>query len=453
MTARSMVVIRGARVATPDGIRPAAIHVLDGRIAQVGEFSEVPQGANLVEAGDALVFPGLVDTHVHVNQPGRTEWEGFASATRAAAAGGVTTLLDMPLNSIPPTTTPAALEAKQDAARGLCAVDTGFLGGLVPGNLDHLTPLHSAGVFGFKCFLCSSGVDEFLPMPPSELRDAARTLASHDALLMVHAEWPGILETITPARGDPRSYATWLATRPAAAETTAVEFLIELARESGLRVHVVHASAAETIELVRAARGEGVRITAETCPHYLAFAAEEIPAGATELKCAPPIREARQREALWEALARGDLHVVVTDHSPSPPGMKRRDTGDFLLAWGGIASLQLRLPAVWTEARARGHPPERLVEWLCAGPARLVGLDGRKGAIAPGRDADLVLWHPEREFVLGERDLRHRHPLTPWLGRTLAGVVEATYLRGELIYARGKADPPPRGRLLSRLDP
>jgi allantoinase len=269
---------------------------------------------------------------------------------------------------------------------------------------------------------------------------------------MVHAEWPAALEHAAGSSGDQRSYATWLAGRPVTAETEAVRFLIGLARESGLRIHVVHVSAPETLELIGAARTEGIRMTAETCPHYLGFAAEEIPDGATEYKCAPPIREARHREGLWEALARDQLDAVVSDHSPAPPAMKLREEGDFLRAWGGIASLQLRLSAIWTGARVRGYPPERLAAWLCTGPARLAGLAGRKGAIAAGHDADLVLWHPEKEFVVSETFLRHRHAITPWLGRRLAGVVEATYLRGERVYARGAADPPPRGRLLTRHD-
>ena len=446
------VVVRSRRVATPDGLRAVAVHIAGGRITRVSEFDDVPRATDLVDAGDAIVFPGLVDTHVHVNEPGRTDWEGFATATRAAAAGGVTTLLDMPLNSIPPTTSVAALEAKRAAARGRCAVDTGFLGGLVPGNVGELAPLHSAGVFGFKCFLCPSGVDEFPPMSPGDLQAAAPALAALDALLMVHAEWPAVLDA-APSAGDPRSYATWLAARPAAAEIEAVRFLIGLARDSGLRVHIVHVSTPETLELIGAARAEGLRITAETCPHYLGFAAEEIPGGATEYKCAPPIREARHRDGLWEALARGQVDAVVSDHSPAPPAMKLREEGDFFRAWGGIASLQLRLPAVWTGARSRGLRPEQLAEWLCAGPARLAGLGGRKGSIAAGCDADLVLWQPEQQFVVDEAMLRHRHRLSPWLGRRLAGVIEATYLRGERVYARGVADELPRGRLIARLDP
>jgi allantoinase len=451
MTPVPALVIRGHRVAAPDGIRSASIHIHDGTITRVAGYDDVPKGARPIEAGDALVFPGLVDTHVHINQPGRTGWEGFATATRAAAAGGVTTLLDMPLNSIPPTTTTSALETKRAAALGRCAVDAGFLGGLVPGNSGEIASLHAAGVFGFKCFLCPSGVDEFPPISEAELRQAAPTLAELDALLMVHAESPAALK-FDSASGDPRAHATWLATRPVAAETKAVELLIALARDSGIRVHVVHVSAPETLDLIAAARVIGIRITSETCPHYLSFASEEIPDGATEYKCAPPIRESACREGLWTALASGRLDAVVSDHSPAPAELKHQADGDFLRAWGGIASLQLRLPAIWTAARVRGHAPERLAQWLCAGPARLVGLEGRKGAIAPGYDADLVLWRPDQEFVVEAPSLRHRHPLTPWLGRRLAGVVDATYLRGEPVYARGAPDGPPRGRLLARLD-
>jgi allantoinase len=446
------VTLRGSRVLTAHGLQPAAIHITGGTISGVGPYHDVPRDTELIDAGDALVFPGLVDTHVHVNEPGRTDWEGFASATRAAAAGGVTTLLDMPLNSVPPTTTVAALEAKRAAAGGRCAVDVGFLGGLVRGDGDEISGLHAAGVFGFKSFLCPSGVDEFPPVSIAELRAAAPALAAADALLMVHAESPAQLDPGASAAGDPRSHATWLATRPAAAEVEAVRSLIDGARDSGLRLHVVHVSAAATLALIAAARDAGVRITAETCPHYLAFAAEEIPDGATEFKCAPPIRAGAEREGLWRHLAAGTIDAVVSDHSPAPPESKLREQGDFLRAWGGIASLQLRLPAVWTAARARGHAPERLAEWLCAGPARLAGLAGRKGAIAAGADADLVLWDPDREFVVEPSQLRHRHSLTPWLGRRLAGVVEATYLRGEPVYARGAPDGPPRGRLLARAD-
>jgi allantoinase len=449
---RPTLVIRGRRVATPAGIHSAAIHIAGGRIVAVAAFDQVPDGARVVEAGDAVIFPGLVDTHVHVNDPGRADWEGFSTATRAAAAGGVTTILDMPLNSIPATTNVAALQVKRAAAQGRCAVDTGFLGGFVGDNVDDLVPLYRAGVFAFKCFLCPSGVDEFPAVTTADLRGAAPVFAGLDALLMVHAELPAVLERAATVGGDPRSHRTWLATRPAEAETAAVELLIEVARESGMRVHVVHVSAPETVEQIHAARTAGVRITAETCPHYLGFAAEEIPDGATEFKCAPPIRERRSRDGLWDALAKGRLDAVVSDHSPAPPSLKLPREGDFLRAWGGVASLQLRLPAVWAGAAPRGLGLQQVAEWLCAGPSRLAGLEGRKGAIAQGCDADLVLWNPEEEFVVEESTLIQRHRLTPWLGRRLKGTVQVTYLRGEPVYVREGREEPSRGRLLTRLD-
>lgn len=403
----------------------------------------------MIEAGTSVVFPGLVDTHVHVNEPGRTGWEGFASATRAAAAGGVTCLLDMPLNSLPPTLNPAALALKRRAAEGQCAIDVGFLGGVVPGNTADLPALQAEGVFGFKCFLCPSGVDEFPPVGINELEEALPVLAVSDALLMAHAELP---EELLPPSGDPRDYGTWLGSRPVRAEVEAVQQLIFLARRTGARIHVVHVSAPESARLIREARESGVRISGETCPHYLRFTAEGIPAGATELKCAPPIRDRAAREGLWRALQDGSLGMVVSDHSPAPPDLKRREEGNFLLAWGGIASLQLRLPIMWTLARNRGIELDALVPWLCAAPAALAGLSHRKGELVPGRDADLVVWNPEEAFTVTEELLRHRWTLTPWLGHRLAGVVEATYLRGVPIYRQGAPDPPASGMLLSRRD-
>jgi allantoinase len=427
------------------------IHIEHGRIARVGPVDESPNDAAIVDAGDLVVMPGLVDTHVHVNEPGRAEWEGFETATRAAAAGGVTTLLDMPLNSIPATTSVAALHEKARAARGRTWVDVGFIGGVVPGNAAALGALAQAGVLAFKCFLVPSGVPEFAHVTEPDLREAIPVLAGLGLPLMVHAELPNVIETATldATAGDPTKYATYLASRPAAAEHEAVALVIEMATVTGARVHIVHVSSAQTAAMVRSARSRGVPISAETCAHYLWFDAAEIPDGATEFKCAPPIRGAAEREGLWRALASGDLSMVVSDHSPCPPILKRRDVGDFFVAWGGIASLQLGSAVVWTAMRERRLEIERLVNWMSAAPARLAGLEGRKGRIAPGYDADLVLFDPDEELTVRADMLLHRHALTPYLGERLNGTVRATYVRGELAYDRrtGPATTPP-GQLL-----
>ena len=431
-------------MATPAGVRPATVVVRRGVVVAV-EAGAPPVGPDPIDYGDAVVMPGLVDTHVHVNEPGRTEWEGFETATRAAAAGGTTTILDMPLNSVPPTTTAAALQEKAGAARGRSFVDVGFWGGVVPGNAGELAALTARGVPGFKCFLVPSGVSEFAHVAAEDLRAALSEVARLDSVLLVHAEHPDRIRE--PAPGGERRYATYLATRPAVAEDDAVALLARLCRDTGARIHVVHLSSAGALDTIARARAEGLPLTAETCPHYLFFSAEEAPDGATEWKCAPPIRDAENRERLWKGLAGGTIGMVVSDHSPAPPELKRRETGDFLSAWGGISSLELRLPVVWTGARARGYSPEKLVEWLSAGPARIAGLE-RKGAIAPGRDADFVVWRPEASFEVRPERLHHRHELTPYAGRMLDGVVEATYLAGEKIFERGRFAGPPRGRLL-----
>ncbi|HZH90585.1 MAG TPA: allantoinase AllB [Pyrinomonadaceae bacterium] len=453
-------VIRGRRVIAPDGSAPAAVHVREGRILAVGAFEDVPGDCPLVEVDDgAVLLPGLVDTHVHINEPGRTHWEGFRTATRAAAAGGVTTLVEMPLNSIPATTTRASLETKRAAAAGKCYVDVGFWGGVVPNNVAELPRMYEGGVFGFKCFLVPSGVDEFAHVVEENLRAAMPELARMGALLIVHAETPAPIEAALAGAGqatadDARLYETFLRTRPKAAEDEAVALMIRLCRETGARVHIVHHSSSSSLSLIGAAKAEGLPFTAETCPHYLTFAAEDVPPGATEFKCCPPVRERENRERLWDALDAGALDMIVSDHSPCPPELKLREEGDFLKAWGGIASLQLRLPVVWTEARARGHSIERVVEWLAAAPARLVGLDGRKkGAIRAGCDADFVIYRPDEQFRVESSMLHHRHKLTPYAGRTLSGVVEATFLRGALIYERGDfKSEAATGALLSRGD-
>jgi allantoinase len=443
------LLLTSQRVVTPEGVRPATVHILNGKIERVGPI-EVQSGVPRIDCGDSVLMAGILDTHVHMNQPGRTEWEGFAPATRAAAAGGVTTLVDMPLNSIPPTTTRRGLRAKRDLVFLRCSVDVGLWGGLVPGNAGNLAGLLADGIRGFKCFLVPSGVAEFAHVGEAHLRAAMPELARHGAVLLAHAELPGPIDAASGvwADGSPAEYDRYLRSRPDAAEVEAVELLIRLCRETGCRVHIVHVSSAETLPLLRRAREEGLPVTAETCPHYLTFAAEEIPDGAVAFKCAPPIRSRENRERLWEALREGVIDLVVTDHSPCPPEMKKIEAGDFREAWGGISSLQLALPAVWTEARKRGFTVADLARWMCAAPARLAGLEGRKGAIAPGCDADLVSWDPEASFEVDAERLHHRHKLTPYAGRTLYGTVRWTLLDGGIIYDDGEFDGHPNGRLL-----
>jgi allantoinase len=414
-------------VFTPEGTRAASIHIRDGRIDRIASYDVAAD----YDAGDSVVMPGVVDTHVHVNEPGRTEWEGFETITRAAAAGGVTTILDMPLNSIPATTTVAALEAKREAARGKSIVNVEFIGGVVPGNADQILPLAEAGVRAFKCFLSPSGVPEFENVSEDDLREAFPVLARSGLPLMVHAEDPScLLEGASSRR-----YEDYLASRPVKAEHSAIEMLVRLMEWCPTRVHIVHLSSASSLEIVRKAKAKGLRLTVETCPHYLTFAAEDIPAGATEYKCAPPIRSASERDALWDALIRGDIDLVASDHSPCPPSMKE-SAGDFFGAWGGIASLQVALPAVWTGARARGIDAERIAVWMCTATAKLAGLSGRKGAIGEGRDADLTIWNPDESFIVSAEKLQHRHPVTPYAGRRLFGVVERTIVGGKLVFQR-----------------
>ncbi|AYG02812.1 allantoinase AllB [Gryllotalpicola protaetiae] len=436
-------VIRG-RIVTPDGEREASVAISNGLIAGIFEAdAALDARADLVLADDEVLLPGLVDTHVHADEPGRTEWEGFASATAAAAAGGVTTVIDMPLNSIPPTTTVAALRAKQAAARDQVRVDVGFWGGAVPDNLGtgELRALHDAGAFGFKCFLAETGVDEFRHLDQEQLEQAARELAAFDGLLLVHAEDAGHLHDHAGG-GD---YADYLSSRPDVAETAAVARVIDVARRTGLRAHIVHVSSAEVLPLLRAAKSDGVRITAETCPHYLTLAADEIDDGDTSFKCAPPIRERANQDALWAALADGTLDLVVSDHSPSTIELKTRGH-DFGQAWGGIAGLQLGLPAVWTAARDRGVPLADVVRWMSANTAAFAGLADR-GGIAPGIRADLVVFAPEAEFTVDAAALKHKNPITAYQGRALRGEVRTTWLRGEPI-----GDDHPAGELIARKD-
>ncbi|MET8505260.1 allantoinase AllB [Streptomyces sp. NPDC004787] len=438
------LVLRSTRVITPEGTRAASVAVSGGTIAAVWPHdAEVPAGARLEDVGDDVVLPGLVDTHVHVNDPGRTEWEGFWTATRAAAAGGITTLLDMPLNSLPPTTTVEHLRIKQDTARPKAHVDTGFWGGALPDNVKDLRPLHDAGVFGFKCFLSPSGVDEFPQLDQDQLATSLAEIAGFDGLMIVHAEDPHELDAAPQKPG--AKYADFLASRPRTAENTAIQNLIDQARRLSARVHVLHLSSSDALPLIAAAKAEGVKVTVETCPHFLTLTAEEVPDGATEFKCCPPIREAANQDLLWQGLADGTIDCIVSDHSPSTADLK---TGDFASAWGGISSLQLGLPAIWTEARRRGHDLTDLARWMSTAPARLAGLT-RKGAIEPGRDADFAVLDPDATFTVDPAHLQHRNRVTAYAGKTLHGVVTSTWLRGRRINDHGTLTEP-TGRLLER---
>jgi allantoinase len=442
-------ILRSRRVVTPDGVRDASVTIRGERIASVGRHDEAVESLRVVDVGDLLVLPGLVDTHVHINDPGRADWEGFETATCSAAAGGITTLVDMPLNSDPVTTNPAALAAKRAAARDRLRVDCGFFGGLVPGNSDQVEPLAEAGVLGFKAFLCHSGIDEFPNVNEADLRTAMPILARLGLPLLAHAELvpegAAGMDASVPTR-----YSAWLASRPDAWEVEAIRLLIGLCRETRCRVHVVHLATGMALPLIADARAEGLPLTVETCPHYLTFAAEEIPDGDPRFKCAPPIRGAENRERLWEGLRNGLIDTIGTDHSPAPPALKQLGTGDLARAWGGIASLQIAMPAVWSEARHRGFTHMDLARWMARNPAELVGLGRRKGAIAPGFDADFAVLDPDASFVVRAEDLHHRHPVTPYDGRSLVGRVMATYLRGREIARSSVVDPTPVGRPLAR---
>ncbi|MDQ3063218.1 MAG: allantoinase AllB [Acidobacteriota bacterium] len=445
------LIIRSRRVVMSETISPASVHIRNDIIAALGEWDDVPAQTPLVDAGDAVVMPGLVDAHVHVNEPGRTDWEGFTTATRAAAAGGVTTLVDMPLNSIPPTTTPDGFAQKLAAAQGKCLIDVAFWGGAIPGNTHELNSLLNAGVRGFKCFLIHSGVDEFPHVTESNLLEAMPELAKLNSVLLVHAEVPEPIENAAvELEGNPQDYRTFLKSRPRAAENEAVELMIRLCRETGARVHIVHHSSADVLPLLKSAREEGLPITVETCPHYLTFAAEEIPDGATHFKCCPPVRERENRERLWAALADGVIDMVVSDHSPCTPNLKLLETGDFIEAWGGIAALQFSLPVMWTQLLERGFGLRELTRWMSAAPAKLAGLDKRKGRLAVGCDADIVIFQPEKEFKVMPEIIQHRHKLTPYSGMNLRGVVKATYVRGTKVYEQGKFATDVSGALLTK---
>jgi allantoinase len=440
-------VLRSQRVVASGTIGPRSIWVDGERIARVADYDDAVGAAYVEDFGDAVIMPGVVDSHVHVNEPGRTTWEGFFTATRAAAAGGVTTIVDMPLNSIPATTSVRALETKAAALEGKCAIDVGLWGGAVPGNAEELGPLLRAGVLGFKCFLVDSGVPEFGWLRESDLARAMDVLASLDAPLLVHAELPGPLEAAQrDLPTDCTSYMRYVASRPPEAEIEAIALLHRECARTKARTHVVHLSAAGALGIVARAKEAKLPFSAETTPHYLRLEAETVPDGATAFKCAPPIREHQNREALWKGLRDGAIDLVVTDHSPCTPELKKLDLGDFDQAWGGIASLQFGLQIVWTEAKKRGASIEDVARWMCEAPAKLAGLS-RKGRIEAGRDADFVVWRPEADFTVTNECILHRNKVTPYEGQTLAGVIDATFLRGEKVDPQSKSA---RGRWLKR---
>jgi allantoinase len=436
------------RIVTPHGTQSGALLVEDETIRAVCRLSEIPTDAITYDCGNDALLPGLVDTHVHINEPGRTEWEGFRTATRAAAAGGYTMLVDMPLNCLPETTTVAALEQKRAAARGKCLVDWAAWGGAVADNQRHILPLARAGVRGYKCFLIYPGCDGFTMIDQQQLEAALPYIAESGLPLLVHAELAGPIDAATEKlrNADWRSYKTYLASRPDQAELDAIRLMIRLCRQYGFHLHIVHLSTALALEELRAARAEGLPITVETCPHYLHFAAEDVPDGATLLKCAPPIRTKENQQELWRGLRDGVIDMIVTDHSPCPPAMKREDSGRFDLAWGGIASISLALSVIHTECCHRGYTLDKLVHWMSTAPAALAGISHRAGALEAGRDASFVVFDTAEEFSVTADRLHYRHWISPYLRETLRGVVKATYLRGQAVYREGTFASTPTGR-------
>jgi allantoinase len=436
-------------VVTPEGVRAAAIVVEGERIREVVDAKRIPVDVQeILDFGNAAILPGLVDSHVHINDPGRADWEGFETATRAAAAGGYTLLVDMPLNCLPATTDVPALEAKRIAAKGRCRVDWMAWGGVVEDNSRSIEPLAKAGVAGFKCFLVHPGIDGFTMVTEEQLRVALPHVARSGLPLLVHAELPGPIDTATErlAGADWSLYETFLASRPEEAELEAIRMLLALCREFDFRLHIVHLSASQALAELREARAAGLPVSVETCPHYLYLTAEKIPRGATLFKCAPPVRGGENREALWQGLRDGVIDLVVTDHSPCPPEMKRLDEGNFRSAWGGIASLSLALPLMYTAASERGFSLQDIAHWMAEAPAKLAGCQQRKGRIAAGKDADFVIFDPLSEFEVSETLLHYRHAVSPYLGEKLRGKVQATYLRGNLVFKDGEFPGEPQGR-------
>ncbi len=441
------LVLHSERVLTDTGLQPATVRIENGRIVSIEPDARAPEDAEAL--GAKLLMGGLVDSHVHVNEPGRTEWEGWATATQAAARGGVGVLADMPLNSSPVTTSRAALEGKLDSMHGKLWVDCALWGGVVPGNAHELSGMVHDGVSGFKAFLCHSGIDDFPAAERADLEQAMPILRQLDVPLLFHAELEGA-NAPDVSMHELHEYIRWLHARPREWEDRAVEMVIDLVAQTGCRAHIVHLSSATALPMLRAAKERGLPITVETCPHYLCLTAEDIPDGATEYKCAPPIRGSENREALWNGLAEGIIDQVVTDHSPCIPSLKLPETGDFENAWGGIASLQLGLASVWSEAGRRGFNVRDIARWMSAAPAKLLGMEHQMGGIAVGRRADLVAWRPDALFTVRADSLLQRHPITPYLGSEMYGGVDHTWVRGHCVLHDGVPSAEPCGSILKR---
>jgi allantoinase len=440
------IAIQSNRVITPGGIKKAVVLIKDGKIADV--VSQLPQGDfQVIDVGDKVLMPGVIDPHVHINEPGRTDWEGFDTATRAAIAGGITTLVDMPLNSSPVTTTAEAFDKKLNAAITKLHTNCGFWGGIVPGNESDIAPLIEKGVLGFKAFLTHSGIDEFPNGTEDDLRRAMPIIAKHHLPLLVHCE---LSDNRQPATGSPQRYQNYLSSRPKKWEDNAIALMIRLCEEFNCHVHIVHLSSSDSIEQITKAKQNGLPLTVETGQHYLYFNAEQIKDGQTQFKCAPPIREKENNEQLWQALKEGIIDFVATDHSPAPPAMKELNSGDFMKAWGGISSIQFALPVLWTAAKKHDCSLNDIAEWLCERPAVLPGIQSSKGKIQKGFDADLVVWDPEKSFIVTEEIIYHKHKMTPYLGEELFGMVEQTWLKGEKIFDNGEFIHLDKGSVLLR---
>ncbi len=427
-------IIKSERVVFPDGIKKASIIICNGIITDIVDYSDNEVDMDIIDVGKNLILPGFIDPHVHINEPGRTEWEGFETATKAALSGGVTTLVDMPLNSSPVTTSVKSFDEKMVAANKNLHVNIGFWGGIVPGNLNDIEGLIKRGVLGFKAFLTHSGIDEFPNVTESDLRKAMPVIAKYDLPLLVHCE---LTDNIMRGNGNDYSYQNYLAGRPKKWEDDAVAMMIKLAAEFNCKVHIVHLSSADSIRQIIDAKKKGIPVTVETGQHYLFFNAEDIGDRQTQFKCAPPIREKENNDQLWKALKEGIIDFVATDHSPATPDLKEIESGNFTKAWGGIASLQFAFPVLWTAAKSRNCTFSDIVKWICENPAKLIGKQNNKGKIEKGFDADINIIDDEKSFTVTENMIQHRHKITPYLNHSLYGVVEQTYLGGNKVFDSG----------------